>query len=235
MYAPRILCVLSALLVFGCEKSLQEKVTERLQTSEAIRSNLSFNGNEMATTVFARAGTSEEQITKVGCAGFGKPLPGLVVTKDPGGYSVARVRCGGGLINRKPSHPSYPEVGKTYLSFTPPSGNPLIKGHGFQVEYYESKEQSWLWYPGNARGLPGEWKVEDKRICYRRSENTINPVTGKIGGKFNCASKKLGRAAVVSSLDGDAFKLATGDVPYRLDRCKAPDEFEFDREDVACR
>lgn len=121
---------------------------------------------------------------------------------------------------------AYPEVGRTYLSFS--------HQHGFQVSYYESASKSWLWYPGNSRSLPEAWEIRGSLICFRHPLATYNPVTRETGGNFQCQSLGLSRRITVAVLDGDPFGLAAGTIPYRRDKCDAPADFSFDRSAVGC-
>lgn len=118
-----------------------------------------------------------------------------------------------------------PQAGQTYLTYSP---------HGYQVNFFDANGKSWLWYPGNVRAVPEDWKFVSADICFRHPKNTANPVTGRAGGNFECMPKELLRRTTVAALDGDPFNLATGAVPYRLNKCDAPDAFEFDRSSIGC-
>ena len=123
----------------------------------------------------------------------------------------------------------FPEIGVTYLSFDPQ--------HGFQVTYYENEDRSWLWYGGNSVALAAAWKkVEatnsssqhfDKKLCYKYGPNTVNRATNQQGGDFKCTLSINLLNLTVGSLKGDIFKLSSGRVPYKRERCDAPDEFEI--------
>lgn len=124
----------------------------------------------------------------------------------------------------------YPQPDRTYLSFS--------KAHGFQVNYLAPQGKAWLWYPGNQRGVPEEYKLDviagKDAICWRHPSNSYNPVTRRQGGSFACESLALSRGTIVAELPGDPFSLSSGRVPYRLDRCKAPSLFTFDRNAISC-
>ncbi len=122
----------------------------------------------------------------------------------------------------------YPQGGNTYLSFS--------QAHGFQVNYLAANGRAWLWYPGNSAVVPEVWRVDLARnaICWTHPKNSYNPVIKRAGGNELCAPLDLSRRTIVSSLAGDPFKLASGRVPYRLQRCKAPDTFAFDRKRYRC-
>jgi len=137
------------------------------------------------------------------------------------------------LIRKDIDFPNFPQSGYTYLSFSDPKG--ILPGHGFQATFYDGQGRSWLWYPGNAVSVPGEWKVEDDRICFKRGANTYNPVTKTRGGKFKCQDIGISHRLTISRLDGDVFNLASGAIPYRREKCDGPKEFEFDRERFKCR
>ena len=124
----------------------------------------------------------------------------------------------------------YPQPGQTYLSFS--------QAHGFQVTYIASRNLSWLWYPGNATALQGQYKLDVIRglnaICWRYASNTRNPVLNTSGGSFACQELDLSRKSIVARLRGDPFRLASGRVLYRLERCSAPTKFQFDRTQFRC-
>ncbi|MEM7742156.1 MAG: hypothetical protein AAF409_00480 [Pseudomonadota bacterium] len=121
---------------------------------------------------------------------------------------------------------AYPQVGQTYLSFN--------RQHGFQISYVETSTRSWLWYPGNTRSLPESWEIRGSEICFRHPENTFNPATKQSGGNFSCQPLDLSQRMTVAELEGDAFGLAVGTVPYRRLKCDAPLEFSFDRSAIGC-
>ena len=184
-------CILGVIPFAGCDRLDEHEYNKILETREVTRiaqSKRDFRPGWIPATVIARAGISVEKIKAAGCRGFGKLTSGPDVRTTSYGYQIADMRCSLGVLNRKASHPDYPRVGTTYLSFAPPTGNTLIQGHGFQISYYADDDQSWLWYPGNQRSLPEEWKVEDRQICYRHPDGTYNPVTREIGGHFQCQS-----------------------------------------------
>ena len=126
--------------------------------------------------------------------------------------------------------PNYPQPGNTYLSFS--------KAHGFQVNYLATGGKAWLWYPGNQRGVPEEYKRDvvagQQALCWRHPSSSYNPVTRTPGGKFACQSLALSQKTIVAKLAGDPFRLASGKVPYRLNRCKAPKAFRFERAAIGC-
>ena len=126
--------------------------------------------------------------------------------------------------------PDYPRPDMTYLSFS--------RAHGFQVNYLGRGGRAWLWYPGNLVGVPEEYKQETvsgrEAICFRHPSTSYNPVTKTRGGGFACLPLEFQRKLIVAALAGDPFRLASGRVPYRLDRCMAPAEFTFDRKAIGC-
>lgn len=207
----------------------------RLATVPAFMRSMSLDGPIARMTVYARADATDADIAAP-CQqlGVGKPVAPIKKTIAANGVVVAELACSGGIVAREHSSPNYPQTGQTYLSFGPPEGNPLIKGHGFQVTYFETTDRVWLWYPGNRRALPGAWKLEDADLCFNYGSNTYNPVTKQTGGGFRCGSLRLARNQIVSELSGDAFGIATGSVPYPLERCTAPPEFVFDRQEFGC-
>ncbi|GAW36531.1 hypothetical protein RA2_03603 [Roseovarius sp. A-2] len=154
-------------------------------------------------------------LTVVGCGGT---PPTAVRT------SVAEVE------SRTNRFPAYPVAGTTYLSFN--------RAHGFQVNYIAPQGRAWLWYPGNDRAVPEEWKTDTVRgipaVCFRHPPGSFNPVTRRRDGAYTCQPLDLSQKTIVSSLEGDAFGLSSGEIPYRRSRCAAPEEFEFDRARFGC-
>ena len=134
------------------------------------------------------------------------------------------------VSSRGIAFPTYPSGNSTYLSFN--------TFHGFQVNYIASDGRAWLWYPGNGKGVPEEWSRNRvngvQALCFRHPGNSYNPATGRRGGVGECQSLELSQKAIVARLNGDPFNLASGNVPYRLSRCEAPDAFRFDRSCFHC-
>lgn len=116
------------------------------------------------------------------------------------------------------------------------SGNTLVSylkprrgGHGWQYEYHSPDGKTLLWYPGNRRLVPGEWKVEaaadgSPSICYRYGANTYNPVTKTGGGGWECRAGDTRSGD--TALKGDPFNLTTNGVPFVMTKegYYAPDE-----------
>lgn len=134
------------------------------------------------------------------------------------------------VMQRQVAFPDYPAAGRTYLSFS--------QAHGFQVNFIVDDRSAWLWYPGNRVALPETYRLDHVKgvaaLCWQHPENTYNPVIQRPGGNYVCQSLDLSRRTIVSVLPGDPFKLATGRVPYPLQRCSAPPEFTFYREEFGC-
>ncbi len=132
--------------------------------------------------------------------------------------------------SRENRFPSYPQPNTTYLSFS--------SAHGFQVNYLAPQGKAWLWYPRNRRGIAEEYKRDivsgREAICWRHPSNSYNPVTQKTGGAFACQSLAFTQRTIVAALPGDPFALGTGQVPFPLERCRAPVQFIFDRNEISC-
>ncbi|WP_102958436.1 hypothetical protein [Mangrovicella endophytica] len=105
------------------------------------------------------------------------------------------------------------------------------KGHGTQVEFLAANGRTYLWYPGNTRAVAGTWEVVAKpipsrpdlgnrsvEICVRYGPNTYNPVTGSRDGSPECTPIKFYTMVVDEYAPGDPFHLASGKVPFVLDR-----------------
>lgn len=131
---------------------------------------------------------------------------------------------------RENNFPNFPTAGITYLSFD--------LAHGFQVNYFSDRGIAWLWYPGNHKAVPEEYKLStisgQHVVCFRHPPNSYNPVIGTSGGSFKCASLDFTQRGTVAQLAGDPFGLSSGRVPIMLDRCTAPVEFQFDRARFVC-
>ena len=130
--------------------------------------------------------------------------------------------------SRSSMFPNYPQGEVTYLSYS--------HAHGFQVNFIAGDGTAWLWYPGNSKGVPEIWKIssDGRLVCWQHPQNSSNPVTGTTGGTFACEPRELAQKTVISSLPGDVFHLRTGRIPYRRDKCTAPDWFAFDRAAFGC-
>lgn len=134
-------------------------------------------------------------------------------------------------VNSRPiQFPEYPQTNKTYLSFS--------HAHGYQVNYLGPDGKAWLWYPGNRHGVPELYRLATvagtSSICWKHPSDTYNPVTKQSGRRYACEPLTTAQRTQVAVLDGDPFNLRSGGVPYRLDRCKAPDAFTFDSARYGC-
>lgn len=91
--------------------------------------------------------------------------------------------------------------------------------HGTQIEYLSPDGKAFLWYPGNARIVTGQWKLEGADICFAYGGNTYNPVTGTRGGAWECMSLRTQQRGLAERAEGDIFGLARRrQVPFTLDR-----------------
>ncbi|HKD27265.1 MAG TPA: DUF6438 domain-containing protein [Xanthobacteraceae bacterium] len=108
---------------------------------------------------------------------------------------------------------------KTHMTFS--------AGHGTQVSYLRSDGVEFLWYPGNAVVVRGNWDIVEHTtdppgyadICFQYGANTYNPVTGKMGGNWECRPAHAFARSTVDRSDGDVFGLAKRDaVPFELSR-----------------
>ncbi|MES0811063.1 hypothetical protein ABLO27_16370 [Roseibium sp. SCPC15] len=103
------------------------------------------------------------------------------------------------------------------------SGSTILfynQAHGVQVEYFSQNGRTHLWYPGNSRSLPGKWKTEldGKLICFGYPSNSYNPVTKERGGGWKCRPMRDFQRNVRQTCKGDVFKLASGKIPYVLNK-----------------
>lgn len=117
---------------------------------------------------------------------------------------------------------SFPEPNTTYLSFS--------KQHGVQIEYLSPQGGAYLWYPRNTRVVVGEWEYVLNKVCYRYGAQTYNPVTRQSGGRWICSFVGALADRNIAELPGDPFGLSNRKpVPYILQRCTIPPEFEARR------
>ncbi len=97
--------------------------------------------------------------------------------------------------------------------------------HGTQIEYHDPNGRAFLWYPGNFRAVPSNWKVKfdgpgkGHDICWQYPTNSYNPVTKQSAlGKFQCSPDWAYFPGVVQIVRGDPFDLSSGRVPFRLSK-----------------
>ena len=91
--------------------------------------------------------------------------------------------------------------------------------HGTQVEFLSSEGEAFLWYPGNRVILAGRWKRERSNVCFAYDGNTYNPVTGHIGGTFECMPFALYQSGIRERIAGDILNLERRvDAPFRLSK-----------------
>lgn len=101
------------------------------------------------------------------------------------------------------------------------SGKTIIfheRSHGTQIEYFSSKGQAFLWYPGSKVLVTGSWKVHGKSVCFRYGANTYNPVTKRSGGRWQCVPSAVHRFSAKSTCAGNPFNLSSGAVPFQLSK-----------------
>jgi hypothetical protein len=91
------------------------------------------------------------------------------------------------------------------------------RGHGTQIEYLSPGGGAWLWYPGNARILPGRWKRAGADICFAYTGGSHNPVTGHRGDGWECMDYRYWWGAIEQRVEGDPLRLeGRVEVPFRL-------------------
>jgi hypothetical protein len=119
---------------------------------------------------------------------------------------------GSGNVEQARSHLS----NGTQMTFGP--------GHGTQVEFMQQDGAAFLFYPGNTRIVPGQWKLEQLAggsvaLCFKYGANTYNPVTRQSGAGWDCEDIARYKAGVVDSAGGDVLGLARQtSVPFALPR-----------------
>lgn len=98
--------------------------------------------------------------------------------------------------------------------------------HGTQIEFHRNDGKSFLWYPGNTSAVLANWKVQSylgssHEICWQYPSNSRNGITGLSSyGRFQCTPAFSHSNDISEILKGDPFGLATGKVPFRLERGK---------------
>lgn len=165
-----------------------------------------------------------------GCVQSNRPA----TTKRPAKMSSAEADKKIAKIDKSADEVRAEITGKTLLFFD--------RGHGTQVAYYSPEGVEYLWYPGNARIVPGQWKIDPARktgyslntvdgvvsrkinnatICFKYGLKTWNPVTRQAGGKWKCTATVLWLGHTVEAKDGDVFGLSKRpEVPFKLKKPK---------------
>lgn len=95
-----------------------------------------------------------------------------------------------------------------------------VPGHGIYVVYNSADGKLYAWFPGQPAVVPGNWGVQklSKKVsvaCQRFDRPGAAPRTGPyLPQECMSAEKALGDLDVLASWDGDAFALASGQVPF---------------------
>ena len=98
--------------------------------------------------------------------------------------------------------------------------------HGTQITYLRPDGVSLLWYPGNFRAVPAQWKVEfdgpgrGHDICWKYPTRSYNPVTREFGGQFRCTPDRFFFPRVEQILQGDPSNLSSGRLPFVLPKAR---------------
>jgi len=116
------------------------------------------------------------------------------------------------------------------------AGNTILSWdgkHGTQVEYLAPGGRTYLWYSGNLAVVTGTWSLRNREmpewgggsyqrpeICYVYSGATYNPVTKKSDGQ-ECSPLSYFSIFINEMAPGDPFRLASGKVPFILDKRSA--------------
>jgi len=127
------------------------------------------------------------------------------------------------VANLKTVYPEFPQAGYTYLLY--------YKGMGFQVVYFDEKNNSLLWFPNLPVIVATSWKIEGNNMCFYRGEWAHPSKAGAANDKLSCKSHFLIKKEAVSRLAGNPFKLSPGRTPpYNLKKCVPPPEFKLMRQ-----
>ncbi|WP_417607666.1 hypothetical protein [Primorskyibacter flagellatus] len=144
-------------------------------------------------------------------------LPALLVlsacASDLTKEEISARRAAAGQVHKMAETPS---AVQSFLSDTTTKSHSI---HGTQIEYLAANGETFLWYPGNNRGVSGRWKLQiasyGLEICFLYGEGSYNPVTRERGGSWKCdmaAYYILKRDEIVS---GNPFRLSRK-IPYVL-------------------
>ena len=97
--------------------------------------------------------------------------------------------------------------------------------HGTQISYTSPNGDIYLWYPGNAQLIIGQWRVDTNkhgsgRICFKYTSLSYNTVTRSFGGNWDCvrAADYIWQENEFSR--GDPLNLASGRMPFVLEKLK---------------
>lgn len=92
------------------------------------------------------------------------------------------------------------------------------KSHGSQVEYTDNVGKAYLWYPKNRTVVEGKWRTEARskadELCFKYPKSSINRVTNKRGGSWECRWAVIKLADDVQRVKGDPFNLKSGKIPF---------------------
>jgi hypothetical protein len=107
------------------------------------------------------------------------------------------------------------------------------EGYGLQVSYASPDGSAYLWFPGNMVVLKGQWKVERAtqltggfvfvrigenlvkhdvdaaQICFMYGANTVDAVSQRPGGRWQCQGWNYFKSVAREHKKGDIFGLAT--------------------------
>jgi hypothetical protein len=93
---------------------------------------------------------------------------------------------------------------------------------GPQFEYLAPSGESQLWYPGNAKTVPGIWKANTQGrktlVCFKYPAGRYGHETAIRGGDRECEQAIAYLLTVVEVIPGDIFGLSSGKVPYVLNK-----------------
>lgn len=86
-----------------------------------------------------------------------------------------------------------------------------------QIEYFGTDGRLWLWYLNNTKIVRGNWKEEGGKVCIKYEAGSIDAVTKRPGGKWQCLAADVYRSSFIDRVSGDAFGLEKRNlVPYPL-------------------
>jgi len=95
-------------------------------------------------------------------------------------------------------------------------------GHGTQIEYFAPDGKAYLWYPGNTRAVPSNWKVVSPTgtplVCFQYPSQSYNPVTKNFGGEWECQPNTSFAKKLSDIVEGDPFNLQSGGLPAQMQR-----------------
>jgi hypothetical protein len=133
--------------------------------------------------------------------------------------SLAAILVPVSMANARIITPSTPDEFKLLIAdFT----TMIYDGHGTQVEYNAANGRTYLWYPGNAEIVRGQWKMKRNGksvdVCFKYPAGAT---TGRAAGDWLCQPVQQYLDGARQRSPGDGLKLSKAKTaPFVLTREK---------------